>query len=371
MKLSVLALAAYTTFSSLSFATEPTLPATPVKELNLSLEHLSLTTTEIKNRDKLLKPIYENYETVNLSSVANALESAYGINVYHHMVDKELNLKDKKNVMENAVRYFAGDTSLFNDAAANVLSNGGAVRLKNENANRYYYDKPVVGNNLSLDLIEGNEKKFSLEKKYPSFSILTTVGDSRRIEDPIFWSKIGTRRAVYSSVKKRLYTSPVMNDFLEAMKDLNIKALDATVTFSNGELVAGAYAVVYPNFSKLAPIPQPAIFISETATYTDMIEMLNIHAPKIYAYNKLFTANLLPTVNEINALLTKYPNIIKEVEQKVGKVQRQNMVNAVQAAFLTVTYGAGALLAAPVAITAMAASAVLSPIFIATIIVVM
>lgn len=56
---------------------EPTPPPTPAPvTLNLDLSHMSLTAAQIRKRDRLLKPIYDNYQNVNLSSVSNALEQA-------------------------------------------------------------------------------------------------------------------------------------------------------------------------------------------------------------------------------------------------------------------------------------------------------
>jgi hypothetical protein len=371
MKPVLFAIAIQMALTSAAFAKDVKMPTAPVEELNLSLDVMALTTKEISKRDKLLKPIYENYETVNLSSVANALESAYGMNIYHHMIEKSLDLKNKKNVMENAVRYFVGSESLFNQAAEGVLAYGNSVNVK---ANDNYY-----GTNdfrpLELKLIEGNPKKWNPTINVNSPSLLTTKAVKSTIQDVLFGSKIGTREALFTSTQNRLFTAPVMSDFLEAMKNLNLKAIDATVTFVNGTVVEGQYSVpykvVYPTFSKIAPIPQPVIFISSNATYSDITQLLTEHAPKIYAYNKLFMANLLPSVNEINDILIKYPNIIKEVEKKAGKVSRANMINAVQSAFLNVTYGTGVLLAAPVGLAAMAASSVFSPIFITMIVVVL
>jgi hypothetical protein len=372
MKALLMTLMIQATFANFTYAKDVELK-TPVAALNLSLEHLSLTPSQIKKRDKSLAPIYDNYQNVNLSSVANALEGAYGLNIYHHMTKKELNLSDKKNVMENAVRYYVGDSSLFNQAAEGIMSYRDSVKI--EKGNSYYNSGPFP--EISAELIEGNKKKWQPVISIYSPSILASKSTQDAITDFVFRSKIGTREAVYSTIKKPLFSRPVMSNFLEAMKVLNLKGLDATIVFTSGDILLMdqydskkgtlMYKIIYPTFSKLAPIPQASIFINPKASVEDIVEMLNEHAPKIYAYNKLFNANLLPSVAEINELLKKYPNIIAEVEKKVGRVKRENLVNAVQAAFLNVTYGAGALIATPIAIGAMAASAIFSPIFITTI----
>ena len=129
--------------------------------------------------------------------------------------------------------------------------------------------------------------------------------------------------------------------------------------------------------SKIAPIPQPTIFVAEDANYQDIVEMLTENAPKIYAYNKLFNKNLLPSLNEINEILNKYPNIYEEVIRARGGVTRDNLINAIQSAFLNVTYGAAvgtatiatAVIAAPLSLAAIVVSPILSPIFISTVIV--
>ncbi|MBP9682346.1 MAG: hypothetical protein KBD76_13145 [Bacteriovorax sp.] len=362
-------------------------PATQVKELNLSLEYLSLTPSEIKARDALLRPIYDNYENTTISSVANALERAYGMNVYHHFIDKKLDLKDKKSVMENAVRYYLGVDGLFNQASPGVVSDKNALNKK------IYSNDSVEYPKMSLKLITGNKSHWndSIDTKSPS--LLTSKISEENIEDFIFNSKIGTRRALYSTASNRLFTAPTMNDFLEAMRNLNIKGLDATVTFLKGAIFKEPlrsyewsdderretvkYRVVYPMHSKIAPIPQPTIFVAEDANYQDIVEMLTENAPKIYAYNKLFNKNLLPSLNEINEILNKYPNIYEEVIRARGGVTRDNLINAIQSAFLNVTYGAAvgtatiatAVIAAPLSLAAIVVSPILSPIFISTVIV--
>lgn len=370
MKALLLSLMIQASFSGVLYAEE----TTPIQTLNLSLDYMSLTPAEIKKRDKLLAPIYDNYQNINLSSVSNALEKTYGLNIYHHMLGKELNLKDKKNVMENAIRYYNGDESLFNNAAPGVVSY--KAEMSFILPSNSYYSNSEKFPELKLAFIEGNEDKWQDFANVRSPSILTTSLHEQKIRDVFFRSDIGTRKAVFTSVKNPLFSAPVMSNFLEAMKNLNLKGLDASVVFVTGEIYSSEsrkesvqYKVLYPNFSKLAPIPQATIYIAKNATTEEIMEMLSEHAPRIFAYNKLFNANLLPTVAEINDILKKHPNIIAEVEKKVGKVRRENLVNAVQAAFLNVTYGTGILIATPIALGAMAASAVFSPIFIATVII--
>lgn len=331
-----------------------------VPVLDLGLEHMSLTAAEIRQRDRLLKPIYDNYQTVNLSSVANAMERAYGINVYHHMLGGELTLKDKKAVMENAVRYYLGKKGLFDQADQQTIPMRAAVKRS--------WDPDI-----KLKLIQGNPEKFGTTIDESTPSILTT--EVREFSNEfLFFGEVSKSQGVFTSSQDPLFSAPSMSDFLDAMKALNLRGLDATVTFMSGQLDGNAkYQVIYPHFSKIAPIPQPVIFLSRDANYDDVVDLLREHAPRIYAHNKLFNANLLPSVRDINEMLRKYPNILAEVQRVKGQVSRENLINAIQGAFLKVTYSsllaAGAVLASPVGLLVVASSASLSPVFISTIII--
>lgn len=375
--LHLVALTALTlSFGSMTFAQTTTTTTTTVTvsapatnvELNLGLEHMSLTAAQIRKRDKLLKPIYDNYQNVNLSSVANVIEKAYGSNVFHYMENGKLSLADKKSVMENAVRYYMGISSLFDQADASVIPLKGAVKLTNG-----YYDSFIQ---VTGKRIQGNADKFEETNNFYSPSILASKVMAYQ-NDFLGIFDTSVSRALYTTSTSPLFSAPVMSEYLDAMKNLNLRGLDATINFVSGRLAGNKpYEVVYPHFSRIAPIPQPIIFISKDATYTDLVEMLEVHAPRIFAHNRLFNANVLPSVKDINDLLTKYPNIMEEVRRVRGQVSRQNLVNAIQGAFLNLTYGVGAgvvgaaaLLAAPVSIFVVASSPVLSPIFISNVII--
>lgn len=377
-----------------------TLPAfaqpAPV-QLNLGLDHMTLTARQIRERDRKLKPIYDNYQTINLSSVANAVERAYATNIYHHRSQPELTLGDKKGVMENAVRFYMGTESLFNTAEDSVIPYRADVKVivDRPGSSGYYYSSHGSDNRLfnviEGKLVQGDANKFDATLNIPSPSILVTSRSEQATE--FLYMRTGTRRALYTTTTNQLFTAPVMSDFLEAMKQLNLRGLDATVNFVNGDVAkegpvtrdyygnssrsstAAKYRVIYPHFSRLAPIPHPVIFISDSATLPDLVEMLEQHAPRIHAYNKLFNMSVLPSVQDINTLLSRYPNILEEVRKAKGEVSRQNVVNAIQSAFLTMTYGVGAgvlgaaaLIAAPVSIYVIAGSPILSPVFITNII---
>jgi hypothetical protein len=379
--LHLVALTALTlSFGSMTFAQTTatsvtvTTPATSV-ELNLGLEHMSLTAAQIRKRDKLLKPIYDNYQNVNLSSVANVIEKAYGSNVFHYMESGTLTLANKKSVMENAVRYYMGIRSLFDQADVNVIPLKGTVQLTNRSSGYYSDSSSANMTTVTGKLIQGNADKFEETTKFRSPSILASkVSGIQNDFLGIFDTSVS--RALYTTSTSPLFSAPVMSEYLDAMKNLNLRGLDATINFVSDRLAGNkSYEVVYPHFSRIAPIPQPIIFISKDASYNDLVEMLETHAPRIFAYNRLFNASVLPSVKDINDLLTKYPNIMEEVRKVRGQVSRQNLVNAIQGAFLNLTYGVGAgvvgaaaLLAAPVSIFVVASSPVLGPIFISNVI---
>lgn len=377
MKALCIALVATLSIGAFAQTSTPTAPAAPTVQLNMGLEHMSLTARQIRSRDRLLRPIYDNYQNVNLSSVANALERAYGINVFHYFAQPQLTLGTKKGVMENAVRYYVGMESLFNTADPSVMPFKKAVKISGQND---YYGMPSI----TAKLVAGNPKKWNPTSDIRSPSILASSIASEQL-DFLGMFDTGTRRALYSTTQAPLFNAPVMSDFLDAMKNLNLRGLDATIVFANGGVgltdeyggrAYGKYQVVYPHFSRLAPVPQPVIYLSSTATYNDIVEMLETHAPRIFAYNRLFTKNLLPSISDLNALLSRYPNILAEVQRARGHVNRQNLLNAIQSAFLKVTYGVGvgvvgaaALLSSPVGIMVIAGSPVLSPVFIQNILI--
>ena len=364
--------------ATMSFATFA--QSTPTVQLSMGLEHMSLTASQIRKRDRLLKPIYDNYQNVNLASVSNALEKAYGINVFHYMEKPNLSLGNKKGVMESAVRYYMGIPSMFDQADETVVPYRNTVKLQSCD-NSYGYrrctdDQPAI----QASLVTGNPKRWEVKKSFQSPSLLGTFAPTEYDHGYILgmFSNTTERNAVYTTTRNPLFSAPVLSDFLEAMKGLNLRGLDATVNFVNGE-VPGAqrgYRVIYPHFSRIAPIPQPVIFVSSNASYNDMVEMLQEHAPRIHSYNKLFNSSVLPSVKDINDMLSRYPNVLAEVQKLRSNVDRRNLVIAIQQAFLKVTYGVGAgvvgaaaLLTAPVTIFAMAAHPILSPVFIQNIII--
>lgn len=346
-------------------------PATPAVQLDLGLEHMSLTAAQIRKRDKLLKPIYDNYRNVNLSSVANALEKAYGMNIYSYVEGQTPALSDKKGVMANAVLFYMTGTGEFSSAADTVIPFRAGVRLTK--CGDYYGCRngmvEVTGKKIA-----GGDRFGGTTSIYSPSILASSVSEYQN--DFLGMFNTSVSRAMYTTTQDPLFSAPVMSDFLEAMKNLNLRGLDATVNFTPGDLSTGATQVVYPHFSKIAPIPQPVIFISKNASYQEIEDTLRAHAPRIYAYNKLFNASVLPSVKDINDLLAKYPNILAEVQKVRGNVSRQNLINAIQGAFLNVTYGVGAglvgaaaLLTAPVSIFVVASSPLLAPVFISNIII--
>jgi hypothetical protein len=128
------------------------------------------------------------------------------------------------------------------------------------------------------------------------------------------------------------------------------------------ETIPRNYQVVYPSFSRLAPIPQPVIYLNMNASKEEILEMLAEHAPRIYAYNNAFERQVLPQVKDLNALLAKHPNFLADVQKQAGKVSNYNIGQALQQAFLTLSIGAGAT----VTLAAMLASPFYYPILVKT-----
>mgnify|MGYP003386888599 CR=1 FL=1 len=215
-------------------------------------------------------------------------------------------------------------------------------------------------NASQLQLIKGKEGIPNIAKISP-FTLLTTVeGKNRTVMsgfDPLKlfslglasrpFSGFGTRDyALYSTLENSAVLAPQLFRFLVTLKRLQIKALDATVVFMNSDYlslskgVGKPWLTVYPNFSSVAPIPQPIIYIGEGATDSDMETLIRQEAPLIYVYNKLFDANLLPLQTDIAASLAKVSHTNPELAAMMTKVGRMNSEEAARRAYLILAYGA-------------------------------
>ncbi len=361
MKTSLLAL-------SILMSSGVALADTNSTSLDLDLSYLELTAKEIKKRDKLLKPIYDNYEEQNVSSMINAIEKIFGMNVYENYynsqyVGHERNLSDKKGVMENAVRFYtytANSKSAFDRVESRVLSQKNTVVLESTRSSC-----------LNHKLTKGDKDEFSSELCLSSPYLINTQYE-KEYERSLFGGYY--KKGIYTTSKNPIFEAPIMNTYIDALNSMKLKALDATVVFTNSDIfeegtkldidnrnsaevipkrecdesgwrcqnVAPAskkYKVIYPDYSKLAPIPQPIIYISKNADYADIEELIAEHAHKIYAYNKLFNETLLPSITDLNKVLRKFPNFLEDVKKSGKTVSRENLLNAMKMAMLDVAYG--------------------------------
>ncbi len=382
-----------------SFADDQMTQAEGVVDLDIS--YLELTPEEIRKRDKLLKPIYDNYENQNVSSLSNAIEEIFGMNVYHNYHNysfqgKDRSLSNKKDVMENAVRFYSysiDDESDFDQVEKRVLSGKDSVGIDSSNC-------------VDHTRTKGDKKYFDEEECIYSSYLL----DTKYLRK---WKRTMIRgyykKAVYTTTQNPLFEAPIMDIFVEALNNLSLKALDATVVFTNSdiykkenikvhdsyssvkevetcwncpkeEIVSEKFKVIYPDYSKLAPIPQPIIYISKHAQYSDIEKMLKEHAPKIFSYNKLFNNLMLPSITDLNRMLSKHPNFIDDVKKSGKVVARDNLINAMKMAMLDMAYGTAivggavvtgvaAVLAAPVPLSIILTTPKLYSLFVSQVII--
>lgn len=134
-----------------------------------------------------------------------------------------------------------------------------------------------------------------------------------------------------------------MTRFLDAIRLEQLKALDATIVFLKRNKVVlnkqnkatVSVAVIYPPAESAAPVPQPMIFIGSSATIEDLTNMLEEHAPKIAAYNKLFDEHLLPSLTTFSQLLKKFPELEQKILAEVGEVNEAMKHEAMFRAYLS------------------------------------
>jgi hypothetical protein len=352
---------------------------------NFNLDYLKLTPDDIRNRDEALKPIYQFYQEVTVSKVIQKLEDIYGLSIFEYSNLHPLTLKDKKNVMASAIFYFTkvvsgewSSTDIFDSNG--ILSQGTPFE---------HIDSDILPGKASVNLkvsqvhyvkITGG-KEFETQFDRPWPFAISTIADANSSEHD--WLGLGIvdfnthSHALYSSTTIRLFELPVMDRFLSAMKDSNLKALDATIVFGNLEnqnLESEPYQVIYPEYSALAPIPQPIVYVNTKASKEDLADLLQTQAPQIYAYNQLFMKQILPSADDLDQALKQYPALMASVAQAKKEVDRARLKDALKNAFLYVSYGimtgAVAGVAAPVALVAALASPILAPLIISNTIVV-
>lgn len=354
-----------------------------VLQRGFSLDHLKLDAKGIKARDRKLAPVYKSYQNHTLASVANALKQTFGINVYHHSgakIDFNGNVS-KSTVMAAAVRFFMENRETTDHWSRDTLNGEyfwqSPLRDTPEAELGYRDEVALVSYpEVLMRFLEGDGKFFKEEYRKRSPYALTSSPDTTT-KDGWFFDK--KKHALFTTTNNGIFTVPGMTYFLEAMKELNLKGLDATVVFTTANITdenkAAPYRVVYPTFSYVAPIPQPVIFINASASKADAIKLLSEHAAQIYAYNKLFDREVLPKVSDLNDVLSQHPNFLEDVKKQAGDIKGKNIRAAVQHAFLSVAAGTGlalgAVVATPLTLAAMLASPIYYPILVKATVVVL
>ncbi len=333
---------------------------------HLNLDYLKLTAAEIKRRDRKLQPIYDYYREATVQKVAQQIENTFGSNVYQYQSTKyglyTPNLSDKASTMDSAVRFYTQqdvENTPFDRIAPSVLSGKGSISINSTDLTL----KRVSGDESQFDEFCTFKSYYSNEKVSPF--LLATVKNTRTRGGMIWDSHY---EALYTSLENHIFEVPVLDNFLSAMKDSNLKGLDATLVFAADTVFyrsrPAPYQAVYPSFSKLAPIPQPMIFISKTATEEDLTKMLQEEAPKVYAYNQLFNQQMLPQAEQMAKALAKYPDVMQALKDAKSSVDQRNAEERLYDGFLTVTFGMLAAGLAPVTLAIMLASPILHPLLI-------
>lgn len=311
-----------------------------VKEA-LESDFLSLTPEEIEERDKRLQPIYDNFQENNVGKVYQKMTEVYGLNFYHNYESHKL---DSKEGILNAVGLYFLDKKV---SSLSNVSNKVLPKLQNLSLNQNYH------HSIPCREVKKNKKKKDagkfVYKDQPMDCSVDFLFDvyTRKQEKELFYGSgdfflSWTKKTVKTPMGAKLFEIPEVLELLEGFKLSEIKALDANIFVStsdlkkDGEVVA--YEVIYPEFSPLAPVPSPIVYISKNASRYHIQEMLKIHGPLIYAYNKLFDEKVIPQVMEINGSFANFSGLPTEVQDLAKKYGKQNTRKAMFKAFLAVNY---------------------------------
>lgn len=342
MSFAILALAAGGRAQAQAPTTEPTPPPRVAFsetelgriKLDLSLDHLKLTPDEIRSRDTKPAPSLDVYQNATIAGAARSLKQVYGVSIYHYDETSVPSLADKERTMDSIVRYYTRHVGAFDSA------NPVAVPGKN-----------------TIDLIEG---RYMYRASDEERTKRTIVGGRPFLLNTVVPEDERSRKKgrPTSSIHQPLFAASALVAFADAMRQSGLRGLDATVVFLDGdmrELRSKAiteewgfaeqsgpvipYRAIYPQNSRLAPIPHPILFISRSASQDDLAAMISAEAPQVYAYNQLFIAGILPSVQEIDAALAKYPKFSAELEARIGKAKAQVRRDKLHNAFMKLSYG--------------------------------
>ncbi len=330
--------------------------------LKTTLDPLRIQTIEdIKKRDQTLEPVFKLYSTATIARGVQALESAYGLNAYYYVCStdgysqKRNTLANKQSVMAAIVPYFLH---------YRTLSDSYAGLLEVEYIGEGYWkkamlypaleptplsgiDPSLISGSQSIDVTFSDVQLTALNKKSSKISgvgyhypfLLGALIEDKSFNDVIAFGEFH-HKALFSTDQRPLFEAPVIFNLEEALKKSEIKSFDATIVFMSSDL-GSPYKAVYPDFTPLAPIPQPIIYISFNATPQDLAEMIDREAPRVFAYDTLFSKNLLPEVADIDSALAKYPKLEEQIRQLDKEVRSFNKHQIVKEAFLDFAYTAG------------------------------
>lgn len=319
-------------------------------ELKISLDYLKLTPDEIKDRDEKLGPIYDFYRNATAEKLASSIEETFGSQVFRLMAVGDdhngTSLDDKRGVMDAAVFYYLGysDQNLgFSNVDSRVLPRSPLVYARNS-------DKEYTARKVS-----GNDDFPDLKSEKCTFLLGSWDEKDSQSHEFMWWDWSSEVSAAYSTLSDKAFEMPVIQSYFDAMIGMNLRALDAMVVFVGSLNEASAYvpsgnggyytdpkskawSVVYPRFNKLAPIPQPIVFIDSNATQADIEDLLVSQAPQIYAYNKLFNEQLLPTAADMAKLFKSVPALADLARAAAAENKQMKLEEAVNDAYLKVSY---------------------------------
>jgi hypothetical protein len=330
--------------------------------LDFSLDYLKLKPKDIADRDKKLAEIFGKLDKVNVASAINTIHKTYGSNVFEFTESCPKNIDDPVSRMSAAVYKYFSDTCQFEKADPNEVPFGNALKAQGK---------------VPVQRMSGSEKRFNTESDSGSGFLVASYGAT---DDGWFLTHHGS----YTSTTVPLADMPIFVRFLQAMKESNLRALDATLVFVKDPVsyfynenkgtsyygwgvLSNTYAL-YPPYSDLAPIPKPVLVISSMASKEEILDFINENAPRVYAFNKLFDQKvvLLPTQNELMKALIDAPDILAEAQKVKKEATREEVAQALHIAFLGITYAALAAgaIAAPIALIDVVNNAFMRPILI-------
>lgn len=335
------------------------LTTTAFAEQKLDLDYLKLTPAGVLKREKEINKSLAKYDELTIGRISSLIEKTFGVNVFHHISDSCPELNNKKAVMYAAVMNIVSGDCQFGKYD---------TRLNPDNARLTTSGSSKVA--VELNRISGDNTGAHYSGNY---LLATTVG----YQD----SWIGYKKGTYTTAGMHIGRTPVFLDFLNGMRKTNLKALDTTVVFMNANAVFDRDSVdrygrhltpdiskkvltIFPESSQLMPVPQPIMFVANDATSEEVQEAIETDASLIFTYNKVVSNSVMPSTKEIAEAVSASPELSAEVEALSRTIGRQAALERTKRAFLKTLFVTGAILGAPIAITA----AVLNPAFVVLIV---